>query len=134
MNLEALPPIFSTLRRLDIRGSMFSIVLFLSSLAATRLQTLVFQPDGQPYGIVAIYDYLMPVLAERLGGSLKSLDLHINEPRPRARDSDLVIVILQGIKPLVDAGLQSLRLFFQVDSTMAVRFPPEVQSMLEPSA
>ncbi|OAX41477.1 hypothetical protein K503DRAFT_863802 [Rhizopogon vinicolor AM-OR11-026] len=131
MNWEVIPPIFSTLKRLDVRGSVFSVILFLSRLAATHLHTLVFQPDGQPYGI---YDYLMPMLVERFRGSLKSLDFHINEPRPRARDSDLVKIILQGLKPLVDAGLQSLRLFLQVDATVPVRFPPEVQSMLEPSA
>jgi hypothetical protein len=134
MNWEVIPPMFSTLRRLDVRGSVFSVILFLSRLVATHLHTLVFQPDGQPYGIMAIYDYLMPILVERVGGSLKSLDFHINEPRCRARDSDLVKLVLQGLKPLVDAGLQSLSLFLQVDSTIPMWFPPEVQSMLEPSA
>lgn len=136
MNWQAIPPMFPALKQLDVRGSMFSVILFLSRLAATNLHTLVFQPDGQPSCVTTVYDYLMPILVERLGKSLKSFDLHVNEPRPHAResDSDLIKSILQGIKPLVEAGLQSMRLFLQVDSTMSVQFPPEVQSMLEPCA
>ncbi|KAG2036273.1 hypothetical protein BDR03DRAFT_1092608 [Suillus americanus] len=134
MNWQAIPPMFPELKQLDVRGSMFSVILFMSRLAATNLHTLVFQPDGQPSGVVAFFDYLMPIIIEKLGKSLKSFDLHINEPRPRAQDSDLVKSILQGLEPLVEAGLQSLGLFLQVDSTMSTQFPPEVQSMLEPCA
>ncbi|KAG2118525.1 hypothetical protein BD769DRAFT_1482362 [Suillus cothurnatus] len=134
MNWQAIPPMFPTLKQLDVRGSMFSVILFVSRLAATNLHTLVFQPDGQPSGVTTFLDYLISIIVEKLGKSLKSFDLHINEPRPHARDSDLIKSILQGLEPLVEAGLQSLRLFLQVDSTMSVQFPPEVQSMLEPCA
>jgi hypothetical protein len=134
MNWQAIPPMFPALKQLDVRGSMFSVILFVSRLAATNLHTLVFQPDGQPSGVTTFLDYLISIIVEKLGKSLKSFDLHINEPRPHARDSDLIKSILQGLEPLVEAGLQSLRLFLQVDSTMSVQFPPEVQSMLEPCA
>ncbi|KAG1841029.1 hypothetical protein DFJ58DRAFT_732638 [Suillus subalutaceus] len=134
MNWQAIPPMFPALKQSDVRGSMFSVILFMSRLAATNLHTLVFQPDGQPSGVAAFFDHLIPIIVEKLGKSLKSFDLHINEPRPHVRDSDLIKSILQGLEPLVEAGLQSLRLFLQVDSTMSVQFPPEVQSMLKPCA
>ncbi|KAG1775966.1 hypothetical protein EV702DRAFT_1114009 [Suillus placidus] len=135
MNWQAIPPMFPALKQLDVRGSMFSVILFMSRLAATNLHALVFQPDGQLSGVTTFFDYLIPIIVEKLGKSLKSFDLHINEPRPHARDSDLIKSILQGLKPLVRAGLQSLRLFLQVTSTtMPVQFAPEVQSMLEPCA
>ncbi|KAG2087812.1 uncharacterized protein F5147DRAFT_781195 [Suillus discolor] len=134
MNWQAIPPMFPALKQLDVRGSMSSVTLFISRLAATNLHTLVFQPNGYYHGVVTVFDYLIPIIVEKLGKSLKSFDLHINGPRPRAQDSDLIKCILQGLEPLVEAGLQSLRLFLQVGSTIPVQFPPEVQSMLEPSA
>ncbi|KAG1717313.1 uncharacterized protein EDB91DRAFT_1191790 [Suillus paluster] len=134
MNWQTIPPMFPALKHLDVRGSMFSAILFLSRLAATHLHTLVFQPDGQPSSVTSVYDYLMLILAERLGKSLKSFEFHVKEPRPHARDSDLIKSILQGLKPLAEAGLQSMRLFLHLNSTMSVQFPPEVRSMLEPCA
>ncbi|KAG2149025.1 uncharacterized protein EDB93DRAFT_1143157 [Suillus bovinus] len=134
MNWQAIPPMFLALKQLDVRGSMFSVILFMSRLAATNLHTLVFQPDGKPSGVMTFLDYLIPIIIEKLGKSLKSFDLHINGPRPHAQDSDLIKGILQGLEPLVEAGLQSLHLFLQVDSTIPVQFSPEVQSMLEPCA
>ncbi|KAG2145217.1 hypothetical protein DEU56DRAFT_197451 [Suillus clintonianus] len=134
MDWQAIPPMFPALKQLDVRGSMFSVMLFLLRLAATNLHTLVFQPDGQPSGVTTLFDYLMPIIIEKLGKSLKSFDLHINEPRPYAQDSDLIKSILRGLQPLVEAGLQSLRLFLQLDPTIPVQFSQEVQSMLEPCA
>ncbi|KAG1743497.1 hypothetical protein EDB19DRAFT_568182 [Suillus lakei] len=135
MNWQAIPPMFPALKQLDVRGSMFSVALFLSRLAATNLHTLVFQPDGQSSGVMTFFDYLIPIIVEKLGKSLKSFDLHINGPRPHAQDSDLIKSILQGLKPLVEEGLQSLRLYLQVTSTLIpVQFAPEVKSMLEPCA
>ncbi|KAG1895409.1 uncharacterized protein F5891DRAFT_665013 [Suillus fuscotomentosus] len=132
---DAIPPMFPALKQLDVRGSMSSVTLFMSRLAATNLHTLVFQPNGYFQGVVIVFDYLIPIIVKTFGKSLKSLDLHINGPRPRAEDSDVIKSIFQGLEPLMEAGLQSLRLFLQVGSTLRpVQFPPEVQSMLEPSA
>ncbi|KAG1841034.1 hypothetical protein DFJ58DRAFT_809381 [Suillus subalutaceus] len=122
MNWQAIPPMFPALKQLDVRGSMFSVILFMSRLAATNLHTLVFQPDGQPSGVAAFFDHLIPIIVEKLGKSLKSFDLHINEPRPHFRDSDLIKSILQGLEPLVEAGLQSLRLFLQNNNSSEKQF------------
>ncbi|KAG1863450.1 hypothetical protein C8R48DRAFT_203583 [Suillus tomentosus] len=135
INWDAIPPMFPALKQLDVRGSMSSITLFMSRLATTNLHTLIFQPDGYYQGVATVFDYLVPIIVETFGKSLKSLDFHINGPRPRAEDSDVIKSIFQGLEPLMEGGLQSLRLFLQVGSTLRpVQFPPEVQSMLEPSA
>ncbi|KAG1814078.1 hypothetical protein EV424DRAFT_1415277 [Suillus variegatus] len=110
INWDAIPPMFPALKQLDVRGSMSS-------------------------GVATVFDYLIPIIVETFGKSLKSLDFHINGPRPRAEDSDVIKSIFQGLEPLMEAGLESLRLFLQVGPTLRpVQFPPEVQSMLEPSA